>query len=459
MADVIRKRKGIPTLLNHEGLAWFSVSAMHGPGKTFTAALIAHWFDTCFPGRVVVTAPKFKQLTTRFMPEFRKIRDRAVAWYKALVAIDTTKAEWCGRPDWQLLLETAKSPENLAGHHHRYILIIVEEATGVPETLWPVIFGALSSGQFVMLLMISNPTRRTGTFAKSHLSPTDSMDYFRMQLTLDKCKRVSKTWAAKLRRKYGENSPIYKIRALGQFASDDKNQLIASEWVTQAWFREREDDGSLARLCVSVDVGDGGTDESVITVCRHFDSFIRGLKQVPYNFPQESAQHDTADAAESLFDSHGGRKGIDYFVVDATGVGTGCAGVLMQRGHKVIRYKGGEASSDPKMWRNRRVQSYMVLRDVFRDGMIVLEPDFTDDREEFEAQVCSVKKKEGDDEVREDLVTRLQMRKDGLQSPDRSDSLAMQMATQAPAILPGTQLSAKEEVVVVESRLLEGFIS
>lgn len=461
MADPIRKRRKLPTLINHEGKLWFTVSAMHGPGKTFTAALIAHWFNTSFQGRIVVTAPKFKQLTTRFMPEFRKIANRAEAWYRAIVAIDTTKAEWCANEDWCLQLETARNPESLAGHHYRWILIIVEEATGVPESLWPVIISALSTGEYVMLLMISNPTRRTGTFAQSHLSPQEAQDYFRMQLTLDKCRRVSRVWAAKLRRKYGENSPIYKIRALGQFATDDVNQLLPTEHVTAAFFREREDDGSLAKLRVTVDVGDGGVDETTVTVCKHFNSFIRLRKQKGYNFPAETAQYDSADAAERLFLAHGGRKEQDDFVVDATGVGTGCAGVLLKRGYRVIRYKGGEASSNPLKWRNRRVQSYMVLRDIFRDGQIVIDDDAIDeeDTEEFMAQLCSVKTVPDPDGKVEDLITRMKMKADGEKSPDKADSLAMQMATQAPAVLPGSQVhETTAEVVAVESNVLEGFV-
>lgn len=456
-ADVYRKKNGIATVENHEGLSWLSTVAMHGPGKTHTAALIAHIFNFCFPGRVVVTAPKFTQLTTRFMPAFRKIMHRAQPWYRALLQDGERKVTWCDDKDWCLLLETASKPENLAGHHERFLCVIVEEATGVPESLWPVIFGALSSGEIVILVMISNPTRRNGTFAKSHLSASESRDYYRLQIKLSETKRVNPEWVERMRRKYGENSPIFRIRVLGEFASDDAFQLIATEWVTAAANRDFKPDGSLPKLRVSVDVSDGGEDETVVTAGMHYASHTVILKQKAYSFELARAQIDAADAAERMFDDFGGRKKLDDFVVDAVGVGTGCAGELYDRGYRVIRYKGGEASDNDKKWRNRRTQSYLVGRDAFRDGLISFADGAIDEYEELEAQLCSVKRKiVGDDRV-EDLVTREEMRREGITSPDKSDSVMMQFATQAPVYSPASH-NRETAVVTGTSTVLDGLL-
>lgn len=430
---------------------------MHGPGKTHTAALVAHLFNFCFPGRVVVTAPKFTQLTTRFMPAFRKILHRAQPWYRKLIKDGERRVTWCGDKDWCLLLETANKPENLAGHHERFMLVIVEEATGVPESLWPVVFGALSSGEIVILLMISNPTKRSGTFAKSHLAITEAQDYYRMRIALEDTQRVRPEWVERMRRKYGENSPIYRIRVLGEFASDDAFQLIATEWVTNAAHRDFGGDGSIPKLRVSVDVADGGEDETVVTVGRHYDSHTLILKQKTFSFELAKAQIDAADAAERMFLEFGGDKSKDDFVVDALGVGTGCAGELFDRGYIVVRYKGGEASDNDKKWRNRRTQSYLVARDAFRDGLITFADDAVDEPEELEAQLCSVKRKiVGDDRI-EDLVTREEMRREGIKSPDRADSLVMQYATQAPVYSPGSH-GKEPEIQTFESDVLDGLM-
>lgn len=453
LADVWRKKNNMPTLINHDGRNYVTARSMHGPGKTFGSALAMHWFNFCFPGQIFITAPKYRQIVTRTWGEFRKILLRASPWYRQLIDVRESRISWFGDKDWAAFAESATKPENLAGKHWPYQLVIVEEASGVTEYLWPVIFGALSTGPLQLLLMISNPTRNSGTFAASHLSESEAHLYHRMHINLEDTSRVSRKWVEDMRRKYGEQSPIFKVRCLGEFAADDANQLIASSWVAAAWDRDWSDDGSLPKLRVSVDVADGGEDETVVTVAKHHSQHVRYLKQQVFSFSADKATVDGADAAERMFLAHGGRKETDDFVVDSVGVGTGVAGTLVSRGYKVVRYKGGSESDNAKTWRNRRVQSYMVLRDAFRDGRLSFVDDFTDDPTELQAQLCSVKSKPGTERV-EDLLTREEMRALGIASPDRADSMAMQYATQAPRVLMPE--STKPRVAVIESSLLEG---
>ena len=461
-ADVWRVKRGWPTVRNRDGRNYITCRSMHGPGKTFGAAVAMHYFNFCFPGQIFVTAPKHRQIVTRTWGEFRKILHRAPRWYQTLIDVKDTRISWFGDRDWAAFAESAKQPENLAGKHWPYQLVVVEEATGVPEALWPVIFGALSTGAVQILLMISNPTRNTGTFAQSHLSKEEAHLYHRMAIRLEDTSRVDRKWVENLRRKYGETSPIFKVRCLGEFAADDANQLIATAWVAAAFEREFAEDGSLPRLRVSVDVADGGGDESVVTVARHYDSHLRYLKQAAFAFPADTANVDCANAAERMFCAHGGRRDEDDFVVDAVGVGTGVAAQLMERGYRVVRYKGGAESDNPKMWRNRRVQSYMVLRDALRDGRLSFTDDFTDDSTELQAQLCSIRSKPGTERL-EDLLTREEMRAAGITSPDRADSIAMQYATQAPRLVRRSTADAgagePTSMLVIESTLLEGLVA
>ncbi|MCX8113677.1 MAG: hypothetical protein N3D71_01200, partial [Burkholderiaceae bacterium] len=150
----------------------------------------------------------------------------------------------------------------------------------------------------------------------------------------------------------------------------------------------------------------------------------------------------------------------DYFVVDALGVGAGTAGELMRRGYPVVRYVGGAASADPSKWRNRRVQSYIALRNDLRDGYVVFDDNFcgTDEFDEFVAQLCSVRSRPAQERV-EDLVTKEQMRREGIKSPDRADSLAMQYATTAPQF--ETRLSDAGRAfggLAVPSQMFEGYL-
>lgn len=476
-ADVWRKKYGKPTRINHNGTPFITVRSGHGPGKTHTAALIALTFGTAFPARIICTAPKLAQLRTRVWGAIRKIYTRAQPWWRSTLTINDTTVYWNtvneqGRlvedRNWCILAETASNPENLAGHHERFIMVLVEEATGVTETLWPVIFGALSTGEIVILLIISNPTKITGTFAASHLQKREEKNWFRYHINLNNARRINRTWVAAMERKYGADSPIVAVRCHGEFPTSDPNQLLALEWIDRALNREFKHDGSLPRLRVSVDVADGGENESVITVGQVYQSMRRIRKQLAYSFPAAESPIRCADEAERLFLHFGGRKTEDDFVVDSMGVGAGTAGELMRRGYRVVRYAGGSASDDTKQWRNRRVQSYMVLRNEVRDDFMVFDEDFLvplegggeqlDAMDDFLAQLCSIKTKNdvNGDRV-EDLLTKKEMLDMGIKSPDRADSLAMQCATQAPRMETQSQHGSRPALVVATSNMMESY--
>lgn len=440
IADVYRHQRGLPTKVNHEGRGMITVRAMHGPGKTFTVAAIMHWFNNAFRGRIICTAPKEKQLATRLWPAFRKIAVRAGREYSAPLKIDATKITWHDDEDWCALAETASQPENLAGYHDDYMLIVVDEASGVKEEMYPVIEGMVSTGIVVVVLLIGNPTRNQGTFHASHCIPKVAKNYHQVHVDLSKTTRVSKEWVQRMEDKYGRTSPVVKVRCYGEFADSDEAQLIPYSWLTDAYGAEIAGLGETnPRLRIACDVADGGANFSVITAAHERGGKWHVLKQRQFSFPASESPILAAQAAEAMYIEFGGAPvNGDDLVCDSAGVGAGTAGYLMQRGLPVIPYKGGASSDDNKQWRNRRSQSYIVMRDAHRDKRISYAEDFleqADDWDEFTAQMCSVRTKPGVDRV-EDLETKEAMMSRGIASPDRADSCAMLFATQSP-ITPG----------------------
>jgi len=429
---------------------YFTVRAMHGPGKTFWGAQLILWFGSVFPGaRIPIIAPKFQQITTRMMLDVRKIRAGAVPDFQRMTEdIGQAYVRWFGETEWVAFGQTAAKADNLSGLHNEHQLIFVDEASGVSEHLFPTIFGALSTGRVQILVLIGNPTRNAGTFAESHRRVSVAQQFHQIHITLDKAPRVSRAWVDRMVAKYGPSSPIVKIRCFGEFAEMGELQLVSPEWLIEA--RDRAEafmagDGSIGRLRVSVDVADGGEDKSVVTVCRHFQTRRIGLKQRSFSFEGGKVTAALAEEAIKLFLQFGGNKGADDFVVDANCVGAGVHDYLVRKGYRVIRFMGGAGSADTKRWRNRRVQSYMALRDDLRDGHLAIAPNFIDSGEsgdesdessawdEFDAQMCSILLNPGTDRV-EDLVSKQDMKRDGLKSPDRADSLMMQYATTAPTL-------------------------
>lgn len=435
--DIFRFQKNQPTKVNHEGLRRFSVRSGHGPGKTTLLAQIMHLCAFIRKSQIVCTATKFKQVTTRLWPTFRTITNGAIGEYQLLIKTKQQKIVWAGDPDWYATPETAAHPENLQGYHplaaNNFLLFNVDEASGVKQDIFPVIMGTLSKPN-AALFMIGNPTQNTGEFYESHNKPGVKKFYYARHVLPEESSHMDKQWYEQGRERYGENSPIFKVRYRGEFAENADNQLIPLAWLMAALDREPVNDGSLPTLRVSVDVADGGNDETVVDSARMYDSHTCFLKMERHSFPSSESPVLAADAAERMFLALGGRKEQDEFVVDALGVGAGTAGTLMARGYRVIAYKGGESSSNPKKWRNRRVQSYIVLRDELAAGRISFADGYAEpqDVDDMLAQICWIRTKPGLERV-EDLETKQELMRDSGKSPDLADTKAMMMVTKLPA--------------------------
>lgn len=450
VADLWRIRKGVPTVANHQGRNLITVRAMHGPGKTFGLALLMHWFGHCWQTLSPCTAPKQKQLTTRLWPAFRKAMRNAVPGYAASIKVDQSRITWHGDKDWAFVPETASVPENLAGYHDDFMLIAVEEASGVNEEMYPVLEGALSTGKLVCMVLIGNPTKNEGTFYESHMRDVVAQNYHRIHVSLDKTTRVKREWVEKMEKKYGKESPVVQVRCYGNFATMDRNQLIALQWIVEAFERDFDElyDGTHKRTRLSVDVADGGLDASVITLADRYGSFIHMRKQWQHWYPASKAPILLGQEVVRLWRELKLDPRSADVVVDALGVGAGCAGYVMMATDEnnkplnipVVAYRGGETDGvNTDMYRNRRVQSHIAFRNDLRDGKIVFAEDFfpktteDEDRAEFEAQCCSVRMRDNADKV-EDLETKEQMRTAGVKSPDRTESAVMQYADAAPAL-------------------------
>jgi phage terminase large subunit len=446
MADPIRHHYGMPTKINHptehtdnKPKVKFTVRAMHGPGKTFGAAAAIIWFHTAFKCFSPATAPTIKQLKNRLWPNIRKIQAMGDDFWRQTFEVRATEVVWHKDPNWKCVAETGATPENLQGYHDLFMLIVCDEASGIDEEMFPVIEGALSTGKIVLLLLIGNPTKNVGTFADSHLKPLVAKYYHQIHVNLAKTTRVSPSWVKEMGEKYGKDSPVYMVRCLGEFAAEDENQLLSLSWLNDARIQPHVPDGSIPRQRLSVDVADGGANFTVVTQSIRYQSFTFFKKQTQHSFPGGRAVTMACDEVERIWYANKMiKENGDDIVVDGLGVGAGVVSELINRGLPVIRYMGGASSDDIHEWRNRRVQSYMVLRDHFRQGKIIMASDFVmdDEWDDFDGQMCSIKRKPGMEKI-EDLLTKQEMVDKGIVSPDRADSCAMQFATQAPLLVPG----------------------
>jgi phage terminase large subunit len=91
---------------------------------------------------------------------------------------------------------------------------VIEEAGGVPDKIFEVAEGALSSPN-TSLLMCGIPSRSTGYFAASHRQ--NRADYNCLHFRSSDSPLVAPGYRQDLVRKFGEGSKVVRVRADGDF--------------------------------------------------------------------------------------------------------------------------------------------------------------------------------------------------------------------------------------------------
>lgn len=205
------------------------VGAGHSVSKTFSAGRLVLWFLYCFPpATVVTTAPIHKQVEELLWREIREAHTNAriplggKLTRTKLDLQDETGKRWYAigfatRPDTVTSEATA-----FQGYHNEHILIVFDEAAGIPPQIWKAAQHLLTSGH-PRWLAIGNPTSATGEFAEAlepdsgwhviNIASTDTPNYKQGREVIPGLS--GRPYVQEMARKYGVDSNEYKIRVLG----------------------------------------------------------------------------------------------------------------------------------------------------------------------------------------------------------------------------------------------------
>lgn len=201
---------------------WISVCSGHGIGKTAVLSVISIHFLICYFGsQIGVTANTEDQLKDIYLKEFygwkKKLPDFLgdnIEMLDDMVRIIDTK-------DWfiRTRVSRADKPEALAGLHGKYILILVDEASGVSDMVFEVMKGALTGANFIVIYT-SNPTRNEGEFFNSQKAGSP---YTKLKFSSRNSPIVEDGYVERMEKEYPRNSDntpsdVVLIRVDGEFA-------------------------------------------------------------------------------------------------------------------------------------------------------------------------------------------------------------------------------------------------
>jgi hypothetical protein len=251
--EIVRKRR-------------VSIRSGHGTGKSTFMAWCVLWFLACyFPAKVPATAPTSHQLEDVLWSEIAK-------WHRVMKERFPTLGEQFEWSSGAFRMKSAPNesfsvartsrperPEALQGFHSENILFLIDEASGVADNVFEVAEGALSTdGAFVV--MAANPTRQSGYFFDSHHKMRAS--WGALHWSGVDSPRVSRDYIANMKKKYGERSPVYKVRVLGEFVAA-ADGVISLELCEAARLRQVAVVAA-AKVVWGVDVARFGDDSSAL---------------------------------------------------------------------------------------------------------------------------------------------------------------------------------------------------
>lgn len=334
-----------------------SVVACHGPGKTKIAAGCAWHALLCrFPLHSVVTAPTKSQLFGAFMKEMRTIHAALPPTLAGLYEVTNDKIVLKATPAESLFeARTAREekPEALQGVHcdAGWVLIIVDEASGVHERIFEAGQGSMS-GHRVTTLLLSNPTRGSGFFWKTHQAPGVREEWYRIHVGADDSPRVSDEFKREVAAAYGLESNVYRVRVLGLFPKADSDTVIPLDLVDAARDRDIEVPTGLAEIW-GLDVARFGDDASCLVRRNRLAvskiQVWRGLDMMQLAGKVKREYDDAKTKPEEI-------------LVDEIGMGAGVLDRLRELGLPARGVNVAESAASDDKYKNRRSELWFEGR-------------------------------------------------------------------------------------------------
>ena len=309
-------------------LAEHGREAVRGPrgcGKTMPAAL-AFWWFVCVSEHMGVdwkaptTAGSWDQVRTYLWPEIHKWH-RELNWDK--IGLDRP------RRDQELLKfgltmnfgegfgKATNDPALIEGAHASRILMVIDEGKSVVDDIWDAGEGFFSSPGEYFMFALSTPGAPAGRFYDIHSRKAGFEDWHTTHITIEQAiaaGRVTEKWRAARENQWGADSRIYRSHVLAEFAGEEDG-VIPLAWVEAAMERWKALDlNDYTATLVSVDVSDGGEDDTVLAL--RAGPVITKLVR-----PRQADLVHLAELVQNRVPVHG------TAVVDSIGVG---AGVLAQ---------------------------------------------------------------------------------------------------------------------------------
>jgi hypothetical protein len=409
-------------------------SSGHGIGKSALIGITVHWgSSTCLDCKVLVLANTGDQLKTKTQPEMAKWFRLAInkEWFEVNVtSIKANDAESAATWRTDFVTWSEDNPQASAGAHNKgkRLIIIMDEAGEIPDSIYKVIEGALTDANTeIIWLLFSQCTKSDGAFYEACFG--NQRHRWRPAIIDSRTveginvKEIEESIAL-----YGEDSDHVRVRYRGLFPVAGGGKFIDLQMVNEAKKRRAV---ALPHdpLVAGVDFAWGGIDENVIRFRKGSDARSIPPVRVKGEFTRDPAVM-VGKIADVLSKSYNGEK-VAMMFADGSGVG-GNAGAVVAGvralGHSNIQEVNfGHDAIDQAHYAYRRDEMWGKMKEWLRSsGAIDDDPGLAADLQK--PVLVSDPKQRIKLEPKDKMKERLRKAGQDSSSPDDGDALALTFA-------------------------------
>jgi hypothetical protein len=336
-----------------------AVSAGRGVGKSSFMAMLLIWYLFCHKNaQVACTAPTHQQMHDVLWKEVKlwldKLPPKIAAyfdWSSSYIRIVEKPETWWARA----MTARKEAPDSLAGLHGEYVMAIVDESSGVDDSVFQIGEG-MFTGKNVLFIMISNYRRTTGYF---HEAFNENKKFFQT-LSFDSSESpiVEPTFLATMLNK-GKDSDEYRVEVAGlppRVGDVDDSGYVSLINPDEVKFNYIEE--FIGPKFMGVDPAGEGRNET-LWVIRDFHKARIVARE------KTSSEKSVAAKTVNLMTQYGVKP--EHVAIDCLGVGEKTVTELFKNRIYVVPVNVVDKPDDEKYF-NKRSEMYWRMREWLKSG-------------------------------------------------------------------------------------------
>ena len=399
-----------------------AMKASKGCGKTCTEAWLAWNFLLTRPHpKIAATSISSDNLSDNLWTEMAhwqnksKLLSEAFVWTKTRIfAKDHPETWWMSARTWSKSADKQQQANTLAGLHADYIMFVLDESGGIPESVMSSAEAALSSCIEGHLLQGGNPTHLEGPLYRACTIEKNLWAVVEMTGDPDdpnRCSRVSIDWARSQIEKYGKDNPWVLVNVFGKFPPSSFNALIGPDEVHEAIKRRYKDfEIDPAPRILGIDVARFGDDSSIIFPRQGLQAFN----------PLQYRSINGTVGAELVIRKWNDWNADGVFIDNTGGFGASWIDNLIRLGKDPIGIHFSQSSTDSQYYNKRTEMAFKLVEWIKRGGAI---PDIPELTQALTVTTYTFKGEQLIIEPKEDIKVKLNGN-----SPDHMDALMLTFA-------------------------------